>query len=162
MSHVMRKPVYAICEQQRCRSACACVQSDQRLCFSLPGKYNISTCYSWNFKTLASFCSWADWFECNLVANPEDRFSRDVTQSVKLKLQEFVFINLHLPSGHIHPYQLDESISKFSGVWWTFSFLFNLEQIFLLANSEDSNQSSDLGLHCFSYVPKKERQANMG
>ena len=23
MSHIMRKPVYAICEQQRCRSACA-------------------------------------------------------------------------------------------------------------------------------------------
>ena len=37
MSHVMRKPVYAICEQQRRRSACASVQSDQRLCCSLPG-----------------------------------------------------------------------------------------------------------------------------
>ena len=29
----MTKPVYAICEQQRCRSACASVQSDRRLCF---------------------------------------------------------------------------------------------------------------------------------
>ena len=27
----MIKPVYAICEQQRCRSACASTQSDQRL-----------------------------------------------------------------------------------------------------------------------------------
>ena len=27
---------YAICEQQRCRSACACAQSDQHLCCSLP------------------------------------------------------------------------------------------------------------------------------
>ena len=27
ISHVMRKPVYAICEQQRCRSACASAQS---------------------------------------------------------------------------------------------------------------------------------------
>ena len=36
-SHVMRKPVYAIWEQQRHRSACTSVQSDQRLCFSLPG-----------------------------------------------------------------------------------------------------------------------------
>ena len=35
MSHVMRKPVFAIYEQQRCRSACACAQSDQRLCYSL-------------------------------------------------------------------------------------------------------------------------------
>ena len=37
MSHVMRKSVYAICDQQSCRSACASVQSDQRLCCSLPG-----------------------------------------------------------------------------------------------------------------------------
>ena len=29
----MRKPVYAICEQQRRRSACVSAQSDQRLCF---------------------------------------------------------------------------------------------------------------------------------
>ena len=29
----MIKPVYAICEQQRRRSACASAQSDQRLCF---------------------------------------------------------------------------------------------------------------------------------
>ena len=31
MSHVTRKPAYAICEQQRCRSACASAQSDHRL-----------------------------------------------------------------------------------------------------------------------------------
>ena len=37
MSHVMRKPVYAICEKQRSRSACASAQSDQRLCCSLLG-----------------------------------------------------------------------------------------------------------------------------
>ena len=37
IQHVMRKPVYAIREQQRCRSACAFVQSDQRLCCSLSG-----------------------------------------------------------------------------------------------------------------------------
>ena len=51
MSHVMRKPVYAICEQQRQRSACA---DDQHLCCSLHGWNNTSTCYSRNFKTLAS------------------------------------------------------------------------------------------------------------
>ena len=37
LSHIMRKPVYAICEQQRRRSACASAQSDQCLCCSLPG-----------------------------------------------------------------------------------------------------------------------------
>ena len=37
MSHVSRKPVLVICEQQRCRSACTFVQSDQHHCCSLPG-----------------------------------------------------------------------------------------------------------------------------
>ena len=32
MGHIMRKPVFVICEQQ-----CASTQSDQRLCYSLPG-----------------------------------------------------------------------------------------------------------------------------
>ena len=35
LSHDMRKPVFAICEQQRRRSACASTQSDQCLCYSL-------------------------------------------------------------------------------------------------------------------------------
>ena len=36
LSHVMRKPVFAICEQQRLRLACASVQSDQHLRCLLP------------------------------------------------------------------------------------------------------------------------------
>ena len=32
-------------------------------------------------------------------------------------------INPHLPSGSVHPHQLDESISNFRGVWWYF-FIF--------------------------------------
>ena len=64
-----------------------------------------------------------------------------------------VVLNPHLPSGLSHPYQLDESISNFRCVWCTFSFLFYLRKIFLLANSEDPDQTphsvaSDLGLHC--------------
>ena len=35
--------------------------------------------------------------------------------------------NPHLPSGPIHPNQLDLSISNFRGVWCTFSFLFYFE-----------------------------------
>ena len=53
------------------------IQSDQCLYCSLPGQYNTSTCYSRNFKHLANLCSWAGQFESNLVANSEDRFSRD-------------------------------------------------------------------------------------
>ena len=37
MSHVMRKPVLCVCEQQRSRSACPTMQSDQHFCYSLPG-----------------------------------------------------------------------------------------------------------------------------
>ena len=36
------------------------------------------TCYIQSFEILASFCSWAGWFEPYLVENPEDTFSRDV------------------------------------------------------------------------------------
>ena len=42
LSHVMRKPVYAICEQQRCRSACASAQSDQHLCCCIISLVSIS------------------------------------------------------------------------------------------------------------------------
>ena len=82
MSYIMRKPVYAICEQQRRRSACASAQSDLGLCCSLSGYYSTSTCYSWNFKTLASIWSWAGQFESYLVGNPKNRFSRDEAQMV--------------------------------------------------------------------------------
>ena len=75
VSHVMRKPVFAICKQQRHRSACTSAQSDQCLCCSLPRKYNISSFY--NFKPLANFCGCAGRFESYLVEKPEDRFSRD-------------------------------------------------------------------------------------
>ena len=78
MSHVMKKPIYATCEQQRRRLACASAQSDEHLCCSLPGLYNISSFYIRNSKPLASFCGCAGRFETYLVENPEDRFSRDV------------------------------------------------------------------------------------
>ena len=67
-SHGMRKSVYNICEQQRRRSACASAQSDQHLCCSLPS-FNISSFYIWNFKPLASLCSWTGRFESYLVTN---------------------------------------------------------------------------------------------
>ena len=48
---------YAICKQQRRRSACASAQSDQHLCCSLPRQYDIFSVYIGNFMTLASFFS---------------------------------------------------------------------------------------------------------
>ena len=73
MSHVMRKPVLAISEQQRRRSACASAQSDQRLCCSLPRQYNICTCYSRNFKTLVSSAEQAG-LSLNLSQTPMTGF----------------------------------------------------------------------------------------
>ena len=53
------KMCHAICEQQRCRSACVSAQSDQHLCCSLLRLYDMYTCYIQRFKILhvASFCS---------------------------------------------------------------------------------------------------------
>ena len=75
MGLIMRKPV--LCEQQRCRSACASAQSDQHLCCSLPKKYNICSFYICNFTNLGFFCSWTGWFELYLSQTPQNRFSRD-------------------------------------------------------------------------------------
>ena len=36
LSHIMRKPDFAICDQQRCRSACASAQADWHFCCLLP------------------------------------------------------------------------------------------------------------------------------
>ena len=84
MNYVMSNPVYAICEQQRCRSACASAQSDHRLFFRcLDSIIPLTTSfYMLNFKSLAIFCGCAVRFESTLVANPEDRFSRDEAQMI--------------------------------------------------------------------------------
>ena len=49
-SHIMRKPVYAICKQ-RCRSACISVQSDLCLRCMLPRQYNTHTLQSLYYAT---------------------------------------------------------------------------------------------------------------
>ena len=78
-----QKLSYAICEQQRRRSTCVSAQSD--LFCSLLRQYNICSCYIQSFKTLTGLCSWVSWFEPYLVANPEDKFSRDMAQWTKNK-----------------------------------------------------------------------------
>ena len=70
-----------------------------------------------------------------------------------------ILFNPHLPSGPVHHYHLDESIFNIRGVWCSFSFLFCFKKIFLLANSEDPDQTprsvaSDLGLHCLPMLQK--------
>ena len=72
-------PVYAICDQQRPRSACASTQSNKRRYYSLQRWYNIYSCYIQNFKTVTSSGGWAVRI-CTWSKTPEDRFSHDVTQ----------------------------------------------------------------------------------
>ena len=81
----MRKPAYAICKQQRRRSACASAQSDQRLCFCCLDSINIQ-----NFKPLASLCSLAGQFESHLVGNPDDRLSPDEAHTILFFLSMFL------------------------------------------------------------------------
>ena len=59
LSRAIRKPVFAICEQQRRRSACASAQSDQHLCCSPSRYYNSSSFYIQNFKRRPRFCGCA-------------------------------------------------------------------------------------------------------
>ena len=86
LSHVMTKPAFAECEQQRRRSACASAKSDKRLSCSLPGWHITSTCYSQNCKTLASFSSSEGRFGSYMVENPEDRFSCDEAHFIKVNV----------------------------------------------------------------------------
>ena len=105
MSHVVRKPVFAICEQQRRRSACESAQSDQRLCFRCLDSIISKLSKSKNFKPIASLCSWASRFESYLVANSKDRFSRDEANAdsdiaVLARLRKYLLFYLQLFSLH--------------------------------------------------------------
>ena len=126
MSHVTRKLVYAICQQQRRRSVCASAQSDQCFCFCCLD--SIITCYSRNFKTLASLCSWAGWFESYLIKHPEDRFFHDKAH--------ICFQTSPTSTFHASPLQtgadnLDSSqVSSSQNCSWIFSTL-NICMLFL-------------------------------
>ena len=49
MSHIMRKPVFCIYEQLKCRSACtfmSFIQFDQQICYLLPNLESLMTGFS--------------------------------------------------------------------------------------------------------------------
>ena len=67
--------------------------------------------------------------------------------------------NPYMTNGLFRPYQLDESVFNFRGVWCIFSVLFYFWKKFMLANSGDPDQTvrsvaSDLGLHCLPMSQK--------
>ena len=66
-----------------------------------------------------------------------------------------------MTNGLFYPYQLDESISRFKGVWCIFLFWFYFLYNFLWANSVDPKKTprsvaSDKGLHCLPRSQKRD------
>ena len=79
----MQKNLTVVCEQQRCRVACASSQSDQHLCYSLPAENDIWPCFVENFNILASLWSWASWFE-PLMVRPYKKIYVFLVTSLKI------------------------------------------------------------------------------
>ena len=73
----MRKPAFGRCQNKDADQLRGNREADQRLCFSLFGKYNTSTFLIRNFKPLVIFCGCTARFVSDLVGNPEDRFSHN-------------------------------------------------------------------------------------
>ena len=72
----------------------------------------LDTCWSRNFKTLASLCSWADRFESYLVENPEDRFSRDMAHFIPTAsciIHSLIMIQIKLEH---------DKTCKITWLWW--------------------------------------------
>ena len=102
----MRKPVYAICEQQWRRSDWGDAQTRSLIidfvvrCLGsiIPLVYVV---YIRNFKPLPSFCGCAGPFVSYLVANFEDRFSRDEAQVIHDNdIYEYMYM-MQVTSHHV-------------------------------------------------------------
>ena len=108
-SHIMKIPVYAICEQQRHQSACTSTQSDHHFNSLLPRYYNTYSWYIQIFKTLASFSGWAGMFESYMVRKPRSQFfswrgsynlAPDKTGSVWIGFVSCIHLPLFLRAWH--------------------------------------------------------------
>ena len=90
---------------------------------------------------------------CIMPAKKKVKVSWNVLENKPKNL--LPLLNPHLPSGILHPYQMDKSISNFMGVWCTFYILI----LFLIEIPEDPDQTPrfaafDLGLH---YLPMSQK-----
>ena len=77
MSHVVRKPAFCICENNGADQLRGNCEADQCLCFPYTDSSIPLLPKSGIFKPLAIFCGCTARFECDLVGNPEDRFSHN-------------------------------------------------------------------------------------
>ena len=96
----IRKPVSVVCEQQRCRPACASAQADQRLCYSFIEKHNTQTCHKWNLDFLASLHGWAGWFESQSVGRQvlSRRSPYLISKTILTAFSDAIFVSSLVPS----------------------------------------------------------------
>ena len=128
---------YAICEQQRCRSACASALSDQCLCCSLPRQNDTSSLYIRNFKILAGLCSWAGQFVSCLVG--------DSRRHIFSSCGSFLLFSHHM---------IMESLSKF--LLPNFSSYFSSDLAFILSTPLTYIFLTELSMtSLFHYPPLK-------
>ena len=113
-----------VCKQQKCRPACASAQSDKHLCYSLIGKYHISTCDQRYFNFLACLCSWIDWFELHFLGNPQDRFCCNEAQMVQ-------FMRLCTYCKGLRYFFLHKHICIVRTIWLKWSFYSELPSMLL-------------------------------
>ena len=120
----MTKPTKWLCAQRRLRTAWASAQSDQSLRCALNGQLRTKAFFMRTAKTLIMtermprliwvFAGRTNYFVGFVMSRLSD-LGLPVDWHHLLDL-----LNPYSPSGIVHPYQMDESISKFRGVWCTF------------------------------------------
>ena len=120
MSQVMRKCV--LCHMRTTKVQISLrIHADQHLCCSQLRQYDMYTCCIQSFKILASFYSWAGWFESYLVEYPRrhifawhgsitvmilsfrtDRSGQTVQTQIRLLLEEQSDQGLHCLQFRLH------------------------------------------------------------
>ena len=92
----MRKPAFCICENKDADQLRGNAKLISAFVFAtqiVQSLYFLST----NFKSLTILCGRAAWFVCDLVGNPEDRFSHNEAQIVS---QCLYYCSLHILRDH--------------------------------------------------------------
>ena len=128
------------------------MQADQHLCCSLHSRYNISSFYIRNGKSLACVCSLAGQFECDLLRNSENRFfSR---RSSKMIISNDIKI-FHLQKSKTFNHSHDEknpdaSAESFNNTEASYPFALSSQRN--QQPKDTTNLKSHLGLHSLSSI----------
>ena len=125
-------------------SACMDMQADQGFCYLLIRKYNMKTCYKWNFNFLDSLCSYADYYGFEPFCDPEARFAH-----VAVKINIFI---LKIGQHTIYWYFLRGQVEQ------SHTSLCRYSRVFASCQNIESNSAGILSigiyLRCFSLFNK--------